>query len=230
MREGLEVRNKKDTTSENPGNQGIDTGIRDRGVRFRYSWCAELSKKKEPRPVWIGLGFGKNFLFLYGIPNAVCLIKIKIMKMANLFTGILLVGFALSSQTGFAQNITGQTAALENTPNGKIVMAWYTAWETRDWKLMTQILGDGFTFSSPLDDHININAVKERCWPNAGKIKSADLQQVIMNGDVVFIISNGYNTDGKLFRNCDYFRIKDGKISTYECFFGPGINFPTSGK
>jgi ketosteroid isomerase-like protein len=156
--------------------------------------------------------------------------KQKIMKMTNLFTGILLAGFALSSPAGFAQTITGQTAALENTPNGKIVKAWYTAWEKNDWNTMTQILADGFTFSSPLDDHIKINAVKEKCWPNAGKIKTVDVKQLIMKGDAVFVIANGYNTDGKLFRNCDYFTIKDGKISAYECFFGPGINFPTSGK
>jgi SnoaL-like domain len=150
--------------------------------------------------------------------------------MTNLLTGILLVGFALSSQTGSAQNITGQAAGLENTPNGKIIKTWYIAWQKADWNLMTQILADGFTFSSPLDDHIKINAVKERCWPNAGKIKTVDVQQVIMNGDALFVIANSYTTDGKFIRNCDYFTIKDGKISTYECFFGPGINYPMSGK
>jgi len=156
--------------------------------------------------------------------------KQKIMKMTKFFTGILLVGFALSSQAGFAQTITGQTARLENTPNGKIIKAWYTAWEQTDWNLMTQILADGFTFSSPVDDHIKINAVKERCWPNAGKIKTIDVQQLITNGDAVFVIANGYTTADKLIRNCDYFTIKDGKITAYECFFGPGINFPNSGK
>jgi ketosteroid isomerase-like protein len=152
------------------------------------------------------------------------------MKMTTLFTGIFFVGFALSSNAGFAQTITGQTAGLENSPNGKIVKAWYTAWEQRDWNLMTQILAGGFTFSSPLDDHIKINVVKERCWPNAGKFKTVDVQQVIMNGDAVVVIANGYTTAGKFFRNCDYFTIKDGKIAAYECFFGPGVNFPNSGK
>ena len=152
------------------------------------------------------------------------------MKMTDLSTGILLIGLALSSQTVSAQSITGQTAALENTPNGKIILAWYSAWEKADWDSMTHILADKFTFTSPLDDHINTNAVKKRCWPNAGKIKTADLQQVFTNGDAVVVISNGYNTDGKLFRNCDYFMVRDGRISAYECFFGPGINFPTSGK
>jgi hypothetical protein len=154
--------------------------------------------------------------------------KQKIMKMTNLFAGILLVGFASYSQAGFTQTITGQTAAFANTANGKIIKAWYTAWQTEDWNLMTQILADGFTFSSPLDDHIKINAVKERCWPNAGKIKSVDVQQLIMNGDAVFVVANGYNNDGKFFRNCDYFMLKDGKIIAYECFFGPGINYPTN--
>lgn len=93
---------------------------------------------------------------------------------------------------------------------------------------MTQILADGFTFSSPLDDHINIKSMEVRCWPNAGKIKSFDVQQMIMKGDAVFVIGNAYNTDGKLIRNCDYFNLKDGKIVAYECFFGPGINYPTN--
>lgn len=157
-------------------------------------------------------------------------LKQKIMKMRDTLSKLLLVGLVLSCQTGFAQTITGQTSRLENTANGKAIKAWYTAWQQRDWNLMTQNLADGFTFSSPLDDHIKIDAVKERCWPNAGKIKSVDVQQVIMNGDNVIVIANAYNTDGKFFRNCDYFKMKDGKITGYECFFGPGINFPTSGK
>jgi hypothetical protein len=152
------------------------------------------------------------------------------MNMTNQLRKVLLAVIILSSLTASAQTITGQTDKLDNTPNGKIIKAWYTAWETRDWNIMTQILADGFTFTSPLDDHINISAVKERCWPNAGHIKKVDVQQLIMNGDAAFVIGNGYNSDGKLFRNCDYFTIKDGKIMAYECFFGPGINFPTSGK
>ena len=147
-----------------------------------------------------------------------------------LFCKILLIGAVLSCQAGHAQTIIGQTAGFENAPNGKIVKAWYTAWEKKDWNLMTQILAAGFTFSSPLDDHIKINVVKERCWPNAGKIKTVDVQQLIMNGDAVFVIANSYTTEGKFIRNCDYFKLKDGKITAYECFFGPGINYPNSGK
>jgi hypothetical protein len=95
---------------------------------------------------------------------------------------------------------------------------------------MEQVLTDGFTFSSPLDDHIDVKTFKGRCWPNAYKIKKVDVDKVVENGDDVFVITNGWTTDGKLFRNTDYFQLKDGKIRAYECFFGPGINYPTSGK
>ena len=151
------------------------------------------------------------------------------MKTINLFTVILLAAFALSSQAGHSQSITGKTAGLENTPNGKAVKAWYTAWQSGNWNLMAQILADDFTFTSPLDDHLKMDVFKKRCWqPNAGRIKSVDLKEVTMNGDAIFIIGNGYNTDGKLLRNCDYFKLKEGKIVSYECFFGPGINYPTN--
>jgi ketosteroid isomerase-like protein len=152
------------------------------------------------------------------------------MQMTTLPTRILAIGILLSTQIAHAQNFSGKTAGLDNTPNGKIIKAWYTAWQIRDWNLMTQSLADGFTFSSPMDDHIKLDAMKERCWPNAGNIKSVEVTQMIMNGDEVIVIANATNSGGKFFRNCDYFKLKDGKIAAYECFFGPGINYPNSGK
>jgi len=95
---------------------------------------------------------------------------------------------------------------------------------------MEQILAPGFTFSSPVDDHISLAAFKERCWPNAYKMERCELVKMVVNGDEGFAITNGWTTDGKLFRNSDYFKLKDGKIREYECFFGPGINYPNSGK
>jgi SnoaL-like domain len=145
------------------------------------------------------------------------------MKQAKQFGTILLLWVIISCQTGFAQ--TGS----QNT-NEKLIRAYYTAFEKKDWNSMEQILADGFTFSSPLDDHIKLNAFKERCWPNAYKIKKFDIDKVLINGDVAFVITNGWTTEGKLFRNSDYFKLKDGKISEYECFFGPGVNYPNSGK
>jgi hypothetical protein len=157
--------------------------------------------------------------------------KQTIMKMTNLFGKVLFVWVILSCQAGFAQtSSSGQETALQNGPNGKAIMAYYTAFEKKDWNLIQQFLADGFTFSSPLDDHINLKTFKDKCWPNCYKMKKFDITKVVINGDDAFVITNGWTTDGKLFRNSDYFKFKDGKITAYECFFGPGINYPNSGK
>jgi ketosteroid isomerase-like protein len=152
------------------------------------------------------------------------------MKVTTLFGRILIVWAILSCQAGFAQSSSGQAAGLENGPNAKAVKAYYTAFEKKDWNLMQGILADEFTFTSPLDDHISLQAFKERCWPNAYKIKRCELEKITVDGNSAFVIYNGLTTEGKLFRNSDYFKLKDGKITAYECFFGPGVNYPNSGK
>jgi ketosteroid isomerase-like protein len=136
----------------------------------------------------------------------------------------------LVSQPGSAQTLPRPAAGSQNTMIEKTIRQYYTAFETKDWKLMEGILADGFTFSSPLDDHISVKAFQDRCWPNCNKIKKFEITQFLINGDDAFVITNGWTTDGKLFRNSDYFKFKDGKIMAYECFFGPGINYPNSGK
>jgi ketosteroid isomerase-like protein len=156
--------------------------------------------------------------------------KRKNMKMTTVLPKILLISMTMACQPGFAQTSPGPAPAAQNLTSEKAVNDWYTAWETKDWNLLEQTLADGFTFSSPLDDHISVKAVKERCWPNAYNIKRFDLDKVVVNGDDVIVISLGWTNSGKSFRNCDVFKLKDGKIGAYECFFGPGINFPNSGK
>jgi ketosteroid isomerase-like protein len=152
------------------------------------------------------------------------------MKMTLPFPAILLVSMAMAFQSGYAQTSPNPPEGTQIMPIEKIVREYYTAFEKKDWNLMEHILADGFTFSSPLDDHISTKAFQERCWPNAYKIKRFDLEKIVVNGDDAFVICNGWTNDGKLFRNGDYFRLQDGKIKAYECFFGPGINYPNSGK
>jgi hypothetical protein len=152
------------------------------------------------------------------------------MKMTLLFPAVLLLSMTMAYQSGSAQTSPSPSEGSQILPIEKIIREYYTAFEKKDWNLMEQILADGFTFSSPLDDHINIKVFQERCWPNAYKIKRFDLDKIVVNGNEAFVICNGWTNDGKLFRNADYFRLKDGKIGAYECFFGPGINYPNSGK
>jgi hypothetical protein len=149
------------------------------------------------------------------------------MKTIRLFVKILLLGFAMYSHEGFAQQSQGQPPMARNASIEKIIKNYYAAYEKKDWSLMEPLLADGFTFTSPAgDDHIDLKTYKERCWPNSANIKSFDLEKILIDGDDAFVTYNGWTTGGKLFRNTERFKFKDGKIKENECFFGPGVSYP----
>jgi hypothetical protein len=112
--------------------------------------------------------------------------------------------------------------------NEKIVRAVYTAYEKKDWNMLRSLFADGFTFSSQGNDHIDIKAYKERCWPNAYNIKSFHIDKLIADGDDAFVRYHGWTMDGKEMQNTEYFKFKDGKIKENACFFGPDISFPNN--
>jgi SnoaL-like domain len=140
------------------------------------------------------------------------------MKTTKRFVKILMLLAAMCSQAGFAQQ----------SSNEKMIRAYYAAYEKKDWNMMEPILADAFTFSSPVDDHINLKAYKERCWPNAYKTKKFELEKIMIDGDEAYVTYNGWTTNGKLFRNTELFKFKGGKIISNECFFGSGISFPNN--
>ncbi|HEX4372294.1 MAG TPA: nuclear transport factor 2 family protein [Puia sp.] len=142
------------------------------------------------------------------------------MKAIKLFIKIIMVCAAISFQPLFAQQSAKE----------KMVRDYYAAYEKKDWTVMERILDAGFTFSSPVDEHISLKSYKERCWPNCYKTKKFDVVKLIVKGDDAFVTYNGWTTDGKMFRNTEYFKFKDGKIMSNECFFGPGVNYPDNAK
>lgn len=127
--------------------------------------------------------------------------------------------------------LTSSFTNLINRPsNEKIIKDYYAAYEKKDWNMLTSLLADGFTFTSPNDDHIDLKTYKERCWPNCYNIKKFDIDKLVINGDDAFVTYNGWTTDGRVFRNTEYFKFKDGKIKENACFFGPGVSFPNNTK
>jgi len=150
------------------------------------------------------------------------------MKLTTLFAKVLLLCVLLHCKAGFAHTATPHATGTQNRSNEKVVRAFFIAFEKKNWNSLQQIFADGFTFSSPVDDHISVKKFKERCWPNAYKIKRFDVDKVVINGDDVVVITNGWTMTGKLFLNCDHFKLKDGKITSDECFFGPGVNYPNN--
>ena len=125
--------------------------------------------------------------------------------------------------------LTGGCNNADNKQNNqKMIKDYYAAYEKKDWNMLHSLLGDGFVFNSPNDDHIDLNTYKERCWPNSVNIKRFDIEKLVVDGDDAFVIYNGWTNDGRVFRNTEYFKFKDGKIKENACYFGPGISFPNN--
>lgn len=122
------------------------------------------------------------------------------------------------------------SSGFSQSTNQKLVKDYYRAYELKDWNLLKSILSPGFRFSSPVDKPINLETYHHKCWPNSQNTKRFDLEKVIMGTDDAFVTYNGYTNDGRVFRNTEYFKFKDGKIIENDCYFGPGVNFPNSGK
>jgi ketosteroid isomerase-like protein len=145
------------------------------------------------------------------------------MKTTKIFAKLFLMWITVSAITCSAQR------APDVTMNEKVIRQYYAAYEQKDWHMLEQILADGFTFSSPAgDDHISLKEYKEKCWPNSSNTRKFDLEKVVVVGDDAFVTYNGWTNDGRLFRNTERFRLKDGKIIENECFFGPGVSFPNN--
>jgi hypothetical protein len=147
------------------------------------------------------------------------------MRLTKFFGILLMVWITLCSYASFAQK------SKDIMNHEKVIKQYYGAYEKKDWHMLELILDDGFTFTSPAgDDHINIKLYKERCWPNAYNTKKFDLEKIMIDGDDAFVMYNGWTTEGKLFRNTERFKFKEGKIKENECFFGTGVSFPNNTK
>ena len=80
------------------------------------------------------------------------------------------------------------TKVVSGPSNEKIIKDYYAAYEKKDWKMLTSLLAEGFTFTSPNDDHIDLKTYKKRCWPNAYNTKRFDIEKLITKGDDAFVI------------------------------------------
>jgi hypothetical protein len=77
--------------------------------------------------------------------------------------------------------------SLGQSTNEKLVRGYYRAYEVKDWNLLKSILSSGFTFSSPVDNHISLEAYHTRCWPNCQNTKRFDIEKLIMGKDDAFV-------------------------------------------
>jgi ketosteroid isomerase-like protein len=135
-----------------------------------------------------------------------------------------LPGLATASELG------GQNSTDENATSEKIIRKWYAAWVNKDVGTFNMLLADNFTFSSAAgDDHISKSTFKTQCWDTQiGFIDHIDLERITTGAKDAFVKYVGHTKNGKSFRNVEYFRIKNGKFESLECYFGAQSNFPSA--
>jgi len=128
----------------------------------------------------------------------------------------------------FAAFATGQN--IEKQAAEKIVKAYFSGYEKKDWNITAGQLADGFTFSSPAgDDHIPISVYQERCFPNSKFFLKFDLLKVMVDGNTALIVYEATTTNNKIIRNAEYWAFSNGKIKSIECFFGgTGVGYPAN--
>ena len=118
----------------------------------------------------------------------------------------------------------------QNLTNEEIIRKWYAAWEKKDLGTFDILLGDNFTFTSAAgDDHISKSTFRAQSWDTqVDFIEHFDLERITTGADNAFVKYLCHTKNGKSFRNVEYFRIRNGKLESLECYFGAQSSFPSA--
>ncbi|MBN8957074.1 MAG: hypothetical protein J0H17_10970, partial [Rhizobiales bacterium] len=64
--------------------------------------------------------------------------------------------------------------------------------------------------------------------PNSKNTASFDFIEGMEQGDTVFVVYEGRSTSGKVFRNAELFKVRDGKLLSTEVYFGWNVPHPVA--
>jgi len=101
-----------------------------------------------------------------------------------------------------------------------LVRKYFSAYESKDRKVLEDLLSDDFSFSSPHDDRISKANYFERCWPFNEKVQAFHIEKLFEKGDEAFVRYECEPKAGARFRNTEYFRIEGNKIKEVDVYFG----------
>ncbi len=110
--------------------------------------------------------------------------------------------------------------------NERAVKAYYSGFETHNWNLVVSQLAKGFTFTTPINDHISVKEFKDSCWGTNRFFKKVKFSKMVESGNDVILLVEINTTDNKVVRNVDIYTFNAGKIKSVEVFFGPGESYP----
>jgi hypothetical protein len=102
------------------------------------------------------------------------------------------------------------------TGRSEVAQELYRAFAAGDRDTVERMLGDDFTFSSPLDIGLDRAGYFERCWPGAGQGQPFEFVRVREVGEEVIVT---YEIPGRG-RNTEVLSFTDGQICAAEVYFG----------
>ena len=110
------------------------------------------------------------------------------------------------------------------------VKPYYRAYERHDPDAVAKDLADGFTFTSPFDDHIGREEYFRRCWPAEPLHQAFEFVALAQDGDRVLVVydclmrrPNQVHPDMR-FRNAEMHSFENGRLKSVEVFFGDPPN------
>lgn len=98
-------------------------------------------------------------------------------------------------------------------------------WETGERDEMEARLGNGFSYTSPRDDHLDGSAFLERCWPRAGKM-TLSVQRIAAIGPKDCIVVYEGKGEKEAIRHVELLRFDGDRLLSAEVFCGlaPGAS------
>ncbi len=104
--------------------------------------------------------------------------------------------------------------------------AYYQSYVEKDRAAMEALLASDFHFTSPLDNRLDRAAYFERCWPNSAVISDFKLENLVAEGDRVFVTYDGRGEGPRGFRNTEILSFHDGQVIEVQCYFGWPVPHP----
>lgn len=96
---------------------------------------------------------------------------------------------------------------------------YYKGWEKKDWEQIRGHLTDDFTFTSPHDDHLNLDDYKKICFDQGADFHEYNFQNFMEKGDEAFARWECI-INGRLVKNTEYFLFEGDKIKAVVVYFG----------
>ena len=96
----------------------------------------------------------------------------------------------------------------------------YLAFAAGDRERVESMLGDEFTFSSPVDVGLERAGYFERCWPGSGQHQEFEFVRLVEAGDEVIVTYEMTRADGGTGRNTEILTFDGDRIIGAEVYFG----------